>query len=57
MDMAARFWQIKVVEEDKYKTTHAILRELYKYNVMPFGLKEAPATFQQLMQKVLGKYM
>jgi len=45
MNMAARFWQIKVTEEDKYKTAHAILEELYEYNVMPFGLKEAPVTF------------
>ena len=57
MDMAARFWQIKVAEEDKYKTAHAILGELYEYNVIPFELKGAPATFQRLMQKVLGKYM
>ena len=57
MDMAARFWQIKVTEEDKYKTAHAILGELYKYNVMPFGFKGTPVTFQRLMQKVLGKYM
>ena len=55
--MAARFWQIKMVEEDKYKTAHAILGELYEYNVMPFGLKGVSATFQWLMQKVLGKYM
>ena len=57
MDMAAGFWQIKVAEEDKYKTAHAILGELYEYNVMPFGLKEISATFQRLMQKVLEKYM
>ncbi len=55
--MAARFWQIKVAEEDKYKTAHAILGELYEYNVIPFELKGTPATFQRLMQKVLGKYM
>ncbi len=57
MDMAAGFWQIKVAEEDKYKTAHAILGELYEYNVMPFELKGAPATFQRFMQKVLGKYI
>jgi len=41
MDMASRFWQIEINEEDKYKITHSILRKLYKYNVMLFGLKEA----------------
>ncbi len=55
--MAARFWQIKVAEEDKYKTAYAILGKLYKYNVMLFRLKETLATFQRLIQKVLGKYI
>jgi len=44
-------------EEDKYKIAHAILEELYKYNVIPFELKEALVIFQHLMQKVLEKYM
>ncbi len=49
MDMAVKFWQIKVAEEDKYKTAYAVLRELYKYNIMPFRLKEALVIFQCLM--------
>ena len=57
MDMASEFWQIEMKEEDKYKIAHAILEELYKYNVIPFELKEALVIFQHLMQKVLEKYM
>ncbi len=57
MDMAVRFWQIKIKEGDKYKTAYAILEKLYEYNVMPFELKEILATFQYFMQKILKKYM
>src|SRR6266498_626661 len=39
------------------KTAFLISWEHYEYNVMPFRLKGAPATFQRLMTKVLEPYL
>ena len=46
---------------DAEKTTFITLRRLFCYNVMPFGLKNAGATYQRLVTKMfkplLGKSM
>ena len=39
--------------EDKQKTGFTIRRGLFKYNVMPFRLCNAPATFERLMETML----
>src|SRR6266540_2615717 len=56
-DLISRFWQIEIEEGDKVKTAFSTSWGHYEYNVMPFGLKGAPATFQRLMTKVLGPYL
>ncbi|GES77335.1 uncharacterized protein LOC112504018 [Rhizophagus clarus] len=46
-----------MAEEDKEKTAFICSQGLFEYNVMPFGLKTAPVTFQRLMDKILNDYI
>jgi len=46
------FWQIQVAETDRYKTAFAVSFGHYEWNVMPFGLKNAPSEFQNIMNDI-----
>jgi len=54
LDMKQGYWQIPIYEQDKKKTAFVTTEGLYEFNVLPFGLSNAPATFQRLINSVLG---
>ena len=49
MDGFLGYNQIKIAEEDQHKTTFTTPWGTFYYQVMPFGLKNAGATYQQAM--------
>jgi len=52
-DLAKGYWQVPMRVEDKGLTTFTTHRGLFQFNVMPFGLINAPATFSRIMRKLL----
>ena len=54
LDLSAGYWQVEIEPGDKQKTAFTTRRGLFEYNVMPFGLCNAPATFERLMETVLS---
>ncbi len=53
MDLLNGFWQVIIKPEHRYKTAFITSRGLFEFVVMAFGLCNAPATFQRLMDTVI----
>ena len=54
VDLRSGYYQIQVSGKDKLKTGFNILGMTYVFNRMPFGLSNAPRTFQKAMLDLLG---
>jgi len=54
LDAFSGYNQIKMYPRDECKTTFMTETSCYYYTVMPFGLKNARATYQRLMDRLLA---
>ena len=54
LDLASGYWQIPVAKESRPYLAFEANRQQYQFTVMPFGITNAPAVFQTMIERVLG---
>ena len=54
LDCNSGYWQLPIAKDDQDKTTFTCHSGSFKWRRLPFGLRNAPATFQRAMDIILS---
>ncbi len=55
LDMTGAYHQMRIRECDKWKTAFCTRYGYFKYQIIPFGLSNTPASFQGYINKILSE--